>query len=200
MSSLDFLYYLINLLITSAGRLLDLLSTYYITPNLELETNRIISKLGWKGSILLQVPLILLGAFYRPIAIFFLTWSIIVASSNIAGAWFVRNIPGGDSQYAELLKASAKKTNIRNIILDEAPPLILYFAPNCLLWLWIQLEIGNIFDLIAQETFISYILIISGALMLHGIMSFIRNIRYILRLRSESDEIEEKPASFTTIE
>lgn len=175
--------------------MLDLISTYYITPNLELETNNIITKLGWKGSILLQIPLIIFGGFFRPIAVFFLVWSIIIASSNISGAWFVRNMPGGDAKYAELLGGSAKKAKIRHIILDEAPPLMLYFVPNLITWIWVQLEFGNILDLIMQETFISYVLIITGAFMLHGVMSFIRNVIYITGLKRKKEKAEEEEAS-----
>jgi hypothetical protein len=176
-------YFLINIAITILGRSLDLLSTYYITPNLALETNRLVKGLGWKGSILLQIPIVALGAFFRPIAIFFLMWSIIIASSNISGAWFVRNIPGGDAKYAELLAESSKRAKLRHIILDETPPLVLFVLPNMLILVWIQLDIGNILDLVLQETFISYIIIITGAFILHGFMSFIRNVLYISRLR-----------------
>jgi len=144
--------------------------------------------LGWKGSILLQIPLVVLAAFFRPIAVFFLVWSIILASSNISGAWFVRNIPGGDVKYAELLAESAKKANLKHIILDEAPPLVLYVLPNVLIWVWIRIEIGSLMDLVIQETFLSYIIIITGALILHGIMSFIRNLLYIIRLKREEPE------------
>ena len=186
------LYYVINASLTAFGRLLDLLSTYYITPNLDLETNKLISRLGWKGSMLIQIPLIVFGAFFRPIAVFFLAWSVIIAASNISGAWFIRNFPGGDKEYSKLLKNSAKKAKLRYIILDETPPLVLYVAPNCFVWVWIHLEVGNILDLIVQETFISYVLIITGALMLHGIMGFVRNVLYITRLRSEDDEQEKE--------
>ncbi len=168
---------------TTLGRALDLLSTYYITPHLKLETNRLVTKLGWKGSILLQIPLIIFGTFFRPIAVFFLAWSVIIASSNISGAWFVRNMTGGDVTYGELLQESAQKTKLRNLILDEIPPLLLFVVPNSLIWIWVQLEVGDIFYLISQETFMSYILIITGALILHGIMSFLRNFFYVNRLR-----------------
>ncbi|NVM55119.1 MAG: hypothetical protein HWN66_15545 [Candidatus Helarchaeota archaeon] len=188
---MTFLYYFFNIAITALGRVLDLLSTYYITPNLKLETNRLVGRLGWKGSILLQIPALILGGLLRPVAIFFLAWSIIIAASNISGAWFVRNFPGGDIKYAELLKRSAQKAKLRNIILDEIPPLILYVVPNSLIWLWIYIEEGYILDLLIQENFLSYILIITGALMLHGIMSFIRNFLYIYRLKREVEKESE---------
>lgn len=196
---MDIVYYFLNILCSGIGRALDLLSTYYITPHLKLETNWLIRRLGWKGSIVLQIPLIVLGTFFREIAIFLLAWSIIIASSNISGAWFVRNLPEGDEKYFELLKSSARRAKYRNIVLDESTPLIIFVIPNILIWIWIQLEVGNIFDLIFQETFVSYILIITGALILHGIMSFIRNILYILRLkREEAQPPEKKEASSTS--
>ncbi|MFX1294366.1 MAG: hypothetical protein ACFFD2_05870 [Promethearchaeota archaeon] len=185
------IYYFINIIITTLGRMLDLLSTYYITPNLELETNRLINRLGWKGSILLQIPLIVFGAFFRLIAVFFFIWSVIITSSNISGSWFVRNLPGGDKKYAELLKNSAKKAKLRYIILDETPPLVLFLAPNGFIWIWIQLEVGNILDLIVQETFVSFVLIVTGVLMLHGIMSFVRNVLYINGLRKKDNDAKE---------
>jgi hypothetical protein len=185
---MDFFYYLLNIGLSLLGRALDLCSTYYITPHLKLETNWLIRKLGWKGSIILQIPLILLGTFFRELAIFTLAWSIIVASSNISGAWFVRNLPEGDEKYFELLRASAQRAKFRNILLDESPPLVLFVIPNVLIWIWIQLEVGNVFDLLFKETFISYILIITAALILHGSMSFIRNLMYVSRLKREKPQ------------
>ena len=186
---------MVNAGLTAFGRMLDLLSTYYITPNLELETNNLITRLGWKGSILLQIPLIVFGAFFRQIAVFFFAWSVIIASSNISGAWFVRNFPGGDARYAKLLGESAKKAKLGHIILDESPPLILFFVPNLIVWLWVHLEVGNVLDLLIQESFISYVLIITAALMLHGIMSFIRNVLYITGLKRKKEEKEKEPPS-----
>jgi hypothetical protein len=185
---MDIFYYLLNVGLSVLGRALDLLSTYYITPHLKLETNWLIRKLGWKGSLILQIPLIVLGTFSRELAIFILAWSIIIASSNISGAWFVRNLPEGDEKYFELLRSSAIRARFRNIVLDESPPLVLFVIPNVLIWIWIELEIGNVFDLIFQGTFISYILIITGALIFHGVMSFIRNILYVSRLKREEKQ------------
>ncbi|TFG05328.1 MAG: hypothetical protein EU536_02400 [Promethearchaeota archaeon] len=184
-------YYFLNIGITALGRALDLLSTYYITPSLKLETNRLVSKFGWKGSIVLQIPVLILGAFFRPIAIFFLAWSIIVAASNISGAWFIKHFPGGDVKYAEFLTNSAKKASILNILLDESTPLVLYTLPSVVVWIWIASEIGNIIYLIEQETLVSYVLIITGALIFHGIVSFIRNFLYIIRLRKEKMQPKE---------
>ncbi len=185
-----FFYYLFNLGITALGRALDLISTYYITPNLKLETNKIVGRFGWKGAILIQIPVIIFGTFFRPIAIFFLVWSIIIAASNISGAWFIRHFPGGDVKYSEFLKNAAKKAKLRNILLDEITPLILFALPSLLFWIWVQLEGFIILDLILEETFLSYLLIITGALILHGFMSFIRNFLYIYRLRREKEEPE----------
>lgn len=188
---MDLFYYLFNMGITALGRSLDLLSTYYITPNLKLETNKIVGRFGWKGAILIQIPVVLFGTFFRPIAVFFLAWSIIIAASNISGAWFVRHFPGGDVKYSEFLKNAAKQAKLKNILLDEMPPLILYTIPSLLVWIWAQLEFGFVLYLITEEIFLSYILIITGALMLHGIMGFIRNFLYIYRLRREKSEEEE---------
>ncbi len=185
---MEFFYFFFNGAITAGGRALDLLSTYYITPNLKLETNRLVKRLGWKGSIILQIPLVILGVFFRPIAFFFLTWSIIIAASNISGAWFIRHFPGGDVKYAENLKSSAQKAKLWNILLDETPPLVLFFVPSLLVWVWVYLEKGFILDLLVQETFLSYVLIMMGALMLHGIISFIRNFLYIYRLKLERNK------------
>ena len=41
-------------------RLLDLLSTRYVTKKLKLETNKLAKHIGWKGMILIQGPLIIL--------------------------------------------------------------------------------------------------------------------------------------------
>ncbi|MHA1264274.1 MAG: hypothetical protein ACTSRS_03485 [Candidatus Helarchaeota archaeon] len=180
---MQILDYLLNLGITALGRSLDILSTYYITPNLKLETNRLISRLGWKGAFLLQIPVLILGTIFRPVAIFFFAWSIIIAATNISGAWFIRNFPGGETKYVQYIHEAALKSKLRNIFLDESSPLILFFLPSLLVWIWISLEVGDIFSLIIQDSFLSYVIIVTGAFILHGILSFIRNFLYVYRLR-----------------
>ncbi len=54
---------ILNIIILGLGRFLDLLSTWYGSPNLDLEMNSWMRKVGWKGVILINVAFILIFPF-----------------------------------------------------------------------------------------------------------------------------------------
>ena len=74
--------FIINMIITIIGRMLDILSTRYVTKELKLETNKIARRIGWKGIILLQIPIIILGSLDFYISFFILWWSIFLFANN----------------------------------------------------------------------------------------------------------------------
>ncbi|MHA1695577.1 MAG: hypothetical protein ACTSWG_13655 [Candidatus Helarchaeota archaeon] len=175
--------FVINISLTALGRLLDLLSTYRVTPNFKLETNRLVSKLGWWGAILIQIPIIVLGGFLFQIALFIFTWSVLIAANNISGTWFIKGLKEGEKTYSELLKQSAKNAKWYNILLDESAPLLLFTLPNVIIWILVIQISGNFFYLLTIDSIYTYILIISGACILHGIVATFRNFSYIIRLK-----------------
>ncbi|MHA1271141.1 MAG: hypothetical protein ACTSPY_15210 [Candidatus Helarchaeota archaeon] len=183
--------FLINLFLSVLGRSLDLLSTYRVTPKFKLETNTLILKLGWTGAILIQIPIIILGSFLFQIALFIFSWSIFIMANNLAGTWFIKGMKDGEETYSNLLKESAKNAKWYNILIDESAPLFLFTIPNVIIWVLISQIAGNLFYLFIENSTLSFILIISGAAILHGIVATIRNFLYIMRLKRKIKHEEE---------
>ena len=104
--NVEWFQYLINLFIVIIGRALDILSTRYVTKELKLETNKLARKLGWKGMILIQIPLIIIGSLDFYFAFFIFVWSLFLFANNIQGSWYVREI--GEDKYQEELKNHVK--------------------------------------------------------------------------------------------
>ncbi|MFX1357931.1 MAG: hypothetical protein ACFFA8_11705, partial [Promethearchaeota archaeon] len=48
--------YILNIILVIFARFLDMFSTYYISKELQLETNKLARRLGWKGMIIMQIP------------------------------------------------------------------------------------------------------------------------------------------------
>ncbi|MCK4238228.1 MAG: hypothetical protein KAX33_03840, partial [Candidatus Lokiarchaeota archaeon] len=82
---------LINLLIVCVGRALDILSTYYVTAKLKLETNKLARKIGWKGMILVQIPILILGSLDFYLALFIFLWSLYLFANNLESSWYIRD-------------------------------------------------------------------------------------------------------------
>lgn len=132
---------------------------------------------------MLQIPIIILGGFLLQIAVFILTWSLLITANNLAGTWFIKGLKEGENSYVEMLKESAKKAKWYNILVDELSPLILFTIPNLVIWFIITLVEENIIFLFITESLYSYIIIITGACALHGIVLTFRNFLYIIRLK-----------------
>jgi hypothetical protein len=49
---------LFNIIVLSIGRSLDLISTWYCTPNFDIEVNSWMKKVGWRGVILINIALV----------------------------------------------------------------------------------------------------------------------------------------------
>jgi hypothetical protein len=82
--------YLCWLLLLVFARGADLLSTWVATPNLILEGNPLVKKLGLKWSIAFNVVVCALAAFLPLGAIIGTTASLLVAARNFQAAWAVR--------------------------------------------------------------------------------------------------------------
>ena len=106
--------FLINAILTIIGRLLDILSTRYVTKELKLETNRVARRIGWKGMILLQIPIVILGSLDFYISFFVFWWSIFLFANNIEGSWYVKE--AGEEEYQKEIKNRLKKSNTWKIM------------------------------------------------------------------------------------
>jgi hypothetical protein len=74
------------------GRGADFLSTWVATPNLVLEGNPLMKKLGWKLGALANLALCLGLAFWPTTAVAAATASLLVAAHNFHLAWLMRSM------------------------------------------------------------------------------------------------------------
>ncbi|MFX1376026.1 MAG: hypothetical protein ACFFA0_09460 [Promethearchaeota archaeon] len=169
--------FLINAFLTSIGRLLDLLSTRYVSKELRLETNRLAKHIGWKGMVLIQIPLVILGALDFYISFFILWWSIFLFANNIEGSWYIRET--GEATYYKELESRVKKTTIWKILFSE----ISYILKFSLAGIFIIVFLFIYNNLLA-------VFLICLALIIQGILGAINSISYLLNLR-KSDSLEE---------
>lgn len=183
---MDLIQYLINCLVIICGRGLDIWSTYRITPKLDLETNYLIRKIGWKGGIILQIPMIILGAFFNTFTIFIFVFSFIITAHNISGSWLARGL--GEEEYTKVLKEGLSKVkNFRSIILDELSPFLIYCIPNMLIWFFFFQVVPFSTDIFTENSVIAYIFMITFAIFFFGLISTIRNIFYLIRLKLKQE-------------
>jgi len=157
---------------------------------MELETNYIIQKLGWLGGILLQLPVIFLGAFFNTFTVFIFIFSFIIAAHNISGTWLVKGM--GEENYTNMLREElAKVKKFRNIILDEITPFLIFCIPNIIMWYFFFSIIPFSFNIFLENSDPAYIFMISFAIFFFGLMSTIRNVIYLIRLRKQQQKIIE---------
>lgn len=164
--------FLINLLIVSIGRTLDILSTYYVTAKLKLETNKIARRIGWKGMILVQIPILILGSLDFYLALFIFLWSLYLFANNLESSWFIRD--KGEEQYYNDLKDILKRTPVTKIIIGEIS-LIFSFSVSGVLML--------ILVFIFRDFIAAFF--IGLAMVCHGLLGSYRSLRYLLSLRKE---------------
>lgn len=174
--NVEWFQYLINLFIVIIGRALDILSTRYVTKELKLETNKLARKLGWKGMILIQIPLIIIGSLDFYFAFFIFVWSLFLFANNIQGSWYVREI--GEDKYQEELKNRVKNSKAWKIIFGELSNLLTFTLAG----IFILVFIFIINDLMA-------VFFICLALIFQGLLGTFRSIRYLFDLKKEETEI-----------
>jgi len=174
--NVEWFQYLINLFIVIIGRTLDILSTRYVTKELKLETNKLARKLGWKGMILIQIPLIIIGSLDFYFAFFIFVWSLFLFANNIQGSWYVREI--GEDKYQEELKNRVKNSKAWKIIFGELSNLLTFTLAG----IFILVFIFIINDLMA-------VFFICLALIFQGLLGTFRSIRYLFDLKKEETEV-----------
>jgi hypothetical protein len=171
--------FFLNAVLTGLGRMFDLITTYYVTRQMVLETNRRVQKAGWRGAILLQIPAIVVGAFNTYIAFFILMWSVFVATSNLEGSYYVRD--KGEDAYFKELRELVNRTPWRKLVLGEINLLGSMVIAGILLLVFLGLQDGL------------GIFMVALALIVHGILKTVKAIQYLKRLRVSSEkEIDNK--------
>lgn len=171
----EWYYYLLNAIIVIIGRSLDIFSTRYVTKELKLETNKIARKLGWKGIILVQIPLIIIGCLEFYFAFFIFFWSLFLFANNIEGSWYIREI--GEDEYQEELKTHLKKTKFWKIAFGEISSIFTFTFSGILILLFLFV----FYDLIA-------VFFICLALICQGALSTFRSIQYLFSLKKQKSD------------
>ncbi|MGQ4875737.1 MAG: hypothetical protein ACP6IY_16865 [Promethearchaeia archaeon] len=173
--NVEWYQYLINAFIVILGRSLDILSTRYVTKDLKLETNKLAQKVGWRGMILMQSIIVVLGALDFYLAFFIFIWSLFLCANNIEGSWYIREV--GEDEYYEDLTKRAKESKFWKIFIAEISHILNFSVAGALILLF--LFIFN--DLIA-------VLFICIALICQGFLGTIRSLLYLSRLRKRDEE------------
>ena len=168
--------YLINFFIVLLGRLLDVLSTRYVTKELKLETNKLARRVGWRGMVLLQIPILILGTIEFYFAFFIFVWSLFLFANNIQGAWYIREL--GEDKYQEELRIRVKNSKTWKIILGELSNLITFSLAG----IFILIFIFIFYDLLA-------VIFICLALIFQGLLGSFRSIKYLLDLKKEEQDV-----------
>lgn len=99
------------------SRIGDVGTTYLITPNLILEANPIVRKIGWPFA-LLTLAACLLPYVYMPLAVSALVAFLLVSASNASQIWVVRTI--GERAYAAFTLELARKSKLSHALLGVA--------------------------------------------------------------------------------
>jgi uncharacterized membrane protein len=87
-----------NTVILGIGRFLDLLSTWYSTPNFDIEVNSWMKKVGWRGVILINIVLVpTLSSLAHERTVFLGVLSSIVALRNFQAGTMARAM--GETAY-----------------------------------------------------------------------------------------------------
>ena len=99
------------------SRIGDIGTTYLITPNLILEANPIVRKLGWPFAFL-TLGACLLPYVHVPTAVAALMTFLLVSASNAGKIWIVRTV--GERAYAALVLDLARRSRLSHALLGIA--------------------------------------------------------------------------------
>src|SRR5690242_16335107 len=102
--------YLVILTVLTVARGADFLSTWVATPNLLLEANPIARKLGWRGSVVLNVVVCGVFAAWPLPAIVISTTRLLVAARNFQSAWLMRSL--GEEPYRFWVAERMRETSL----------------------------------------------------------------------------------------
>lgn len=107
-------HYSLLLLLLIVSRGMDLLSTWAATPNLVLESNPLVKKLGWKWGIPFSFSICFVFAFSSLLAIIFITASVVLAARNFHNAWLTRSM--GEHRYLAWYTQRVRETPVTTFL------------------------------------------------------------------------------------
>lgn len=97
------------------SRVGDVLSTYLVTPNLKLEANPIVRKLGWKYA-LLTILVCFIPYYSLVMAVFALPVFLLVCASNFKKVWVARTM--GEEGLLNHTQELIKKAKLSDVMLS----------------------------------------------------------------------------------
>src|SRR6267378_2185892 len=103
-------WYFLMLALLMFARGADILSTWVATPNLVLEGNPLVKKLGWNWTFLLNAAMIAVLSMWPLSAIVVSTASVLVAARNFQSAWLMRSL--GEQSYRDWHVERVQETRI----------------------------------------------------------------------------------------
>ena len=164
---------LFNMVIMGIGRFLDLFSTWYTTPNFDIEANSWMKKVGWKKVILINIALVIvLSVLARERTISIGVFSSIVAARNFQAGTMARAM--GEKAYL---------TTHRRFIKNNSwyfPLLPIFF--ESLIYIAIGMTITGLIGA-PENTGQKYISMIGTALLATGLM--LSSLTIALRLEKK---------------
>ena len=96
-----------------AARLADIGTTYLATPNLSLEANPVMQKLGWRFALITLVVCII-PYFSAEAGIMILVPSLMVSAANAGKIWAMRTM--GEKDYKRMLLDLAARSTLRQAV------------------------------------------------------------------------------------
>ncbi|MHA1491608.1 MAG: hypothetical protein ACTSRI_18380 [Promethearchaeota archaeon] len=182
MRDVEWYQFLINAIIVILGRSLDILSTRYVTKELKLETNKLAQRLGWRGMVLIQIPIVILGALDFYLAFFIFFWSLFLFANNIEGSWYIKEV--GEENYLKELKTRVEKSKRWKIIFGELSNVLTFTLAG--VFILIFLFVFN--DLIA-------VFFIAFALICVGLLGTFRSLAFLFSIRKKQLEKQTEGSS-----
>lgn len=116
--------YLITFGLLVFARGMDFLSTWFATPNLELEANPLAKRLGWKWGAAFNLLLCLAAAHWPLAGLIVVTTSLLVAARNFKSAWLMRAL--GEADYSALVGEAMNRSSRRSYLVSVLGETLLF--------------------------------------------------------------------------
>lgn len=104
----------------SIGRALDLLSTWWLTPNLKFESNTLIKKFGWGYAVVGSVIFPTLGYVVPAGGVALGVMSCVFAFSNLRQSFVLRNAPEAEDGFRALATSAFRSCTFYRFCIESA--------------------------------------------------------------------------------
>lgn len=127
------------MVLMALARGLDFLSTWIVTPTLQLEANLLMRRLSWSRMGLLNLPLLGLPLLHHGLSITFIVTSLLVAGSNLSGAALAKGM--GEKRHLESQAQALRQLGLfKALCLNSLGALVSAFAGGFIMTLAQRVE------------------------------------------------------------